>query len=174
MSGILSCHLIFNNFLKQLKWKWLSLFAWRWYTVQVNLDNENLLIGGKSFFYKSWQDKGIFYIRDFMDSNGNFLNLHAFSQSTTINSNFLKYQGVIECLRKFMEKKDNEGNTKMNMIGPILPKAIKSILKQKKGSQNIYIVLNINIDAPSGKNRWNHIYNIDEKSWEYIFWPLLK
>ena len=30
MSGILSCHLIFNNFLKQLKWKWLSLFAWRW------------------------------------------------------------------------------------------------------------------------------------------------
>ena len=136
--------------------------------------NENLLIGGKSFFYKSWQDKGIFYIRDFMDSNGNFLNLHAFSQSTTINSNFLKYQGVIECLRKFMEKKDNEGNTKMNMIGPILPKAIKSILKQKKGSQNIYIVLNKNNDAPSGKNRWNHIYNIDEKSWEYIFWPLLK
>ena len=57
----------------------------------------------------------------------------------------------------------------MNMIGPILPKAIKSILKQKKGSQNIYIVLNKNNDAPSGKNRWNHLYNIDEKSWEYIF-----
>ena len=29
MSGILSCHLIFNSFLKQLKWKWLSLFACR-------------------------------------------------------------------------------------------------------------------------------------------------
>ena len=84
------------------------------------------------FFYKSWQDKGIFYIRDFMDSNGNFLNLHTFSQSTTINRNVSKYQGVIECLRKFIKKKDNEGNTKMNMIGPILPKAISSILKQKK------------------------------------------
>ena len=77
-----------------------------------------------------------------MDSNGNFLNFHAFSQSTTINPNFLKYQGVIECLRKVMKKKDNEGNTKNNLIGPIFPKAIKSILKQKKGSQNIYNVLN--------------------------------
>ena len=56
-----------------------------------------------------------------MDSN-------AFSQSTTINTNFIKYQGVIECLRKFMKKKHNEGNTKMTFIGPILPKAIKSIL----------------------------------------------
>ena len=67
-----------------------------------------------------------------MDSNGNFLNLHVFSQSTTINTNFLKYQGVIECLRKFMKKKGNEGNTKMNMIGPILSKAIKSIFNRKK------------------------------------------
>ena len=25
----------FNSFLKQFKWKWVSLFAWRWYTVQV-------------------------------------------------------------------------------------------------------------------------------------------
>ena len=32
--------------------------------------NKNLLIGGKSFFYKSLLEKRIFYIRDFMDSNG--------------------------------------------------------------------------------------------------------
>ena len=64
-----------------------------------------LISGEVTWFYKSWQDKGIFYIRDFMDSNGNFLNLHTFSQSTTIKRNVLKYQGVIECLRKFMKKK---------------------------------------------------------------------
>ena len=103
------------------------------------------------FFYKSWLDKGIFYVRDFMDSNGNFLNFHAFSQSTTIYTNFLKYQGVIECLRKVMKKKDSKSNTKINLIGPVFPKAIKSMLKQKKGSQNIHNVLNKNNDEPSGK-----------------------
>ena len=60
--------------------------------------NKNLLIAGKSLFYKSWLEKEIFYIRDFIDSNGNFLNFYAFSHSTTINTNFLKYQ-VIECLK---------------------------------------------------------------------------
>ena len=43
------------------------------------------------------------------------------------------------------------------------------ILKQKKGSQNIYIILNKNKDEPTGKCKWNEIYIIDEKSWEYIF-----
>ena len=36
VSGILSCHLIFRIFLRQLRWKWLSFLALRWYTVQVS------------------------------------------------------------------------------------------------------------------------------------------
>ena len=36
VSGILSCHLIFRSFLRQLRWKWLSFLAWRWYAVQVS------------------------------------------------------------------------------------------------------------------------------------------
>ena len=36
VSGILSCHLIFRIFIRQLRWKWLSFLAWRWYTVQVS------------------------------------------------------------------------------------------------------------------------------------------
>ena len=36
MSGILSCHLIFRSFLRQLVWKWFSLLACRWKTVQVS------------------------------------------------------------------------------------------------------------------------------------------
>ena len=30
VSGILSCHLIFRSFLRQLVWKWFSLLACRW------------------------------------------------------------------------------------------------------------------------------------------------
>ena len=55
------------------------------------------------------------------------------------------------------------------MIGPIIPKVMYIILKHKKGSQNIYTILNQNKDEPTGKCKWNEIYTIDEKSWEYIF-----
>ena len=54
--------------------------------------NKNLLVGDTSFFSKSWLDKGMCYIRDLMDSWGNFL-------ATSINTNFLQYQGVIKCFK---------------------------------------------------------------------------
>ena len=47
------------------------------------------------------------------------------------------------------------------MQGPIIPKFISTLLKQNKGSQNIYNILN--------KIKWNQLYNINEESWEYIF-----
>lgn len=129
--------------------------------------NTNLTVGGKSFFYKSWFDKGIGYIRDLIDNEGNFLEFKVFVQNTAIHTNFLQYQGVIDCLKKFLKKKG--GYIKNNMFGPIIPKLIYTISKQKKGSQNIYNILNQNKDDPTGKIKWNQIYHIEEKSWQYIF-----
>ena len=130
--------------------------------------NKNLTIGGKSFFYKSWFNKGVCYIRDLVDNQGNFLELNDFMQNTTIETNFLQYHGVIECLRKFLKGKNiNEINN--NMIGPVIPHIVSTLLKHKKGSQNIYTVLNQNKDEPTGKIKWNQKYNIEEKSWQHIF-----
>ena len=128
-------------------------------------DNELLTIGGKSFFFKSWFDKGICYFRDFIDDQGNFYNFNSFTNNTFINTNFLQYQGVIECLRK-LKKSMNILHT---IYGPIVPKPISIILKQQKGSQNIYNILNQNNDEPTGKIKWNKIYNIDTKTWENVF-----
>ena len=164
-----------NNFWKDV-FKALLVFQQQ---VNVNMDkfnilqtpvfdNELLTIGGKSFFYESWFDKGICYFRDFIDSQGIFYDFNTFINNTSINTNFLRYQGVIECLRKF--KKNRKVNIKSYIFGPIIPKLISTILKQKKGSQNIYEILNKNNDEPTGKIKWNQIYNnIDEITWQYIF-----
>ena len=77
-----------------------------------------------------------------MDNQANCLDLKAFNQSTSINTNFLQY-GVIEYLKKLMENKETYIDN--NMIGPIIPKLVHNILKQKKGSQYIYKVLNQSI-----------------------------
>ena len=129
--------------------------------------NKNLTVGGKYFFYKSWFDSGICYIRDLLDDQGNFYEYNVFIQKRSIHTNFLQYHGVIESIKRFLRKK--QANINNNMIGPIIPKVMYIILKHKKGSQNIYTILKQNKDEPTGKCKWNEIYTIDEKSWEYIF-----
>ena len=103
-----------------------------------------------------------------MDNECNFLDFNAFTLSTSMNTNFLQYQGVIECIKTFMRKKENTGSTDKNIIGPVFQKVVQSILKQKKGSQNIYKVLNKNNVEPTGKIN-GIAYTILMKSWEYIY-----
>ena len=165
--------------LKNVFWKdVLSAFLEFQRQTKVNIDSSNILqmpvfdneclkIGTKSFFFKSWFDKGICYFRDFIDDQGNFYNFDSFTNNTSIKTNFLQYQGVIECLKKF--KKSRKVNIIGTTFGPIIPKPISIILKQQKGSQNIYNVLNQNNDEPTGKIKWNELYNIDDKAWENIF-----
>ena len=63
-----------------------------------------------------------------------------------------------------------KASIKSNTFGPIIPKLISTIFKQKKGSQKIYTILNKINDEPTGKIKWNQIYNnIDENTWEHIF-----
>ena len=47
--------------------------------------------------------------------------------------------------------KNKETHIDSNMIGPIIPKLVHTILKQKKGCQNIYEVLNQNTDDQQEK-----------------------
>ena len=66
--------------------------------------NKNLTVGGKYFFYKSWFDSGICYIRDILDDQGNFYEYNVFIQKRSIHTNFLQYHGVIESIKRFWRK----------------------------------------------------------------------
>ena len=104
---------------------------------------------------------------DLIDNQGKFYNFHSFIEKTSVNTNFIQYQGVIECIKKVL--RDANGDLRSDVQGPIIPKFISTLLKQNKGSQNIYNILNKNKETPSGKIKWNQLYNINEESWEYIF-----
>ena len=78
-----------------------------------------------------------------MDSNGNFIKYEEFVEGTGVQSNFIQFTGVIACITKFM--KENRVKIEKKQ-GPIFPSLIEVIQKQKKGSQNIYLILNKNDD----------------------------
>ena len=85
-------------------------------------------------------------------------------EETGVQSNFIQFTGVIACITKFM--KENRVKIEKKQ-GPIFPSLVEVIQKQKKGSQNIYLILNKNDDIPTGKIKWNQIYEIPDHSWGY-------
>lgn len=90
-----------------------------------------------------------------------------FAELTDIRTNYLEYQGVVQCLKRMFRDKTVE--TTDFIPGPYIPIYIHLLLKQKKGSQNIYNVLNKNKELPTGKIKWNRIYDLDDESWESIY-----
>ena len=85
---------------------------------------------------------------------------------TGVQSNFIQFTGVIACITKFM--KENRVKIEKKQ-GPIFCSLIEVIQKQKKGSHNIYLNLNKSDDIPTGKIKWNKIYEISDQSWGYIY-----
>ena len=97
-----------------------------------------------------------------MDSNDYFITYEEFVEETGVQSTFIHFTGVIACITKFM--KENRVKIEKKQ-GSIFPSLIAVIQKQKKRSQDIYLILNKNDDIPTGKIKWNQIYEIPDHSW---------
>ena len=51
-------------------------------------NNNNIKIGGSHIFVKSWFDKGIKYINDVVNENGEFYQQNEFTMKTRIQTHF--------------------------------------------------------------------------------------
>ena len=62
-------------------------------------NNEPITIGNRSLFWKSWVERGIYFIEEILNSNnGNFLTLDKFQTKFQIITNFLQYFQLIAAL----------------------------------------------------------------------------
>lgn len=129
--------------------------------------NHLFCIDGKSFFYKSWFEKGIKFVNDILNDDGSFINLQTLTQDFGVKSNFIQYHGVIQCIKAVLKNKGIRLKNKLNVL--FIPSGIEVILKQNKGAQNIYNVFNTNSVKATGITKWNSIYDFQETTWENIF-----
>jgi len=69
-----------------------ALFGSAQYEDTILFNNQATLIDGKPFFYKDWLLKGIYFIQDLLDKDGNFLQFESFrNKYSPASSNFLQY-----------------------------------------------------------------------------------
>ena len=67
-------------------------------------NNRNILLDGKSIFYRDWFERGIIYIHHLRNGHGAWLSFDEFKNKYDIRTNFLKFMGVI-CIIKNAVKK---------------------------------------------------------------------
>ncbi|MCU7801313.1 MAG: hypothetical protein KZQ70_14570, partial [gamma proteobacterium symbiont of Lucinoma myriamae] len=129
--------------------------------------NKNFLIGHTGIFNKAMHNRGMVFVNDLVDEQGMFLSVTCFNEYSGLNLNFLQYHSIISCLNAFKKKHTIEVKGKIKY--PFVPFHLASLLKVNKGCKVIYDILNQNTDTPTGKNKWNETYQIDDKTWKNIY-----
>ena len=70
-------------------------------------NNEAITIENHSLYWKSWVERGIYFIQDILNSSGNFLTLDEFQTKFQIKTNFLQYFQLIAPIPSDLLKKES-------------------------------------------------------------------
>ena len=62
--------------------------------------NKDILLDGRSIFYKNWFEKGVYLIQDLLDVNGNIMSYTKSTEKYLSNCNFLAYFQFISAIPK--------------------------------------------------------------------------
>ena len=66
----------------------------------VLFNNKDILIGDRSFFYRSWMNKNVFLVQDLLGDDGKVLSYSEFFGKFRLNGNFLQYMQVVSAISK--------------------------------------------------------------------------
>ena len=100
--------------------------------IGINLwDNKNLKINDKPVFYKIWYDKGVNFIKDLINKNGELLSYEQFIDKYQIQTNFLEFYGIISIVGNFIRNSGIDLNN-APLTNCYFPFNIKGIIKNKK------------------------------------------
>ena len=103
--------------------------------------NENIKIGDETVYYKSCFKNGIKFINDLTNNDGNIYTCDELKATYNVTINFLQYSGLVKSILAW-KKTLNLANIRHKEINPIIPFSIQIYLKNKKGAQDMYNLLN--------------------------------
>ena len=152
--------------------KGIDLFPYGEY---ILWNNQTITIENNSLFWKSWFDKGIYFVQDLLDSSGNFLSFSEFQNKFQVKTNYLHYFQLIAAIPSVLKKKATRYNpTAENLFSTIISLSRGSEITLNLGNMRLckhyYKVFNENcITVPTGIKKWKEKFPEDFSEWKNKF-----
>ena len=133
--------------------------------------NENIKIGDKTVYFKSFFENGISFINDLTNNDGSIYTYDELKATYIVTINFLQYSGLVRSILAW-EKTLNLANIRHKEVNPIIPFSIQIYLKSKIRSTRHEQSTKQNNRHPAGKISSTKKYKFEEDEWGNIFWPI--
>jgi hypothetical protein len=101
--------------------------------------NNNIKIDNQPLFISNWFNKGVIFINDLLNNNGDVYSFDEFNAIYDIKTNFVTYNGLRRAITKYIKSLGQCINQKL--CSPLLPFNIFHLHLNNKGSRGFYQVL---------------------------------
>ena len=137
-------------------------------------NNQDITIEGKSLFWKSWTENGIYYIQDILNENGKFLTYEEFNRKYKIKINFLNYFQILASIPANLKSKAASTPRPMNFIlddcDTFDLSRDKSIKLSKMKCKDYYHLFQEKAEVtPTAIKTWARQYPDIECKWQKLF-----
>lgn len=124
--------------------------------------NNKFKVGQSPFHFKDWSYNGIYFVKDIVHENGEFLSLQEINEKVDAHVSMLDFYGCISSVKSVLRK--------TNIIledcaCATLSKAYTAILMAQKGAKTFYKTLIGNPVLPNACKSWERLIDKD------IVWP---
>ena len=128
--------------------------------------NHNFKIGLSSIYNKFMYDNGIRFVRDIVNTSGQFLQQSILENYIGTKINFLFYEGLIRTVKNFLSLSDFQVIKKPNTECAFISSYLNSIVFVQNPNQNVYKTFIINSDIPTCQTKWNTFF--DNIEWKKV------
>ena len=63
-------------------------------------DNKDITIEGKSLYWKTWSERGVYFVQNLLKNNGKYLSYEEFKTKYNIEVNFIYYCQILSAIPK--------------------------------------------------------------------------
>ena len=132
--------------------------------------NEKFKVGNMTIKYKTWMEKGVYCIGDFLKHDGEFLTFSEFETKYNIKTDFITFNGCIKAIKEYIKRTQIKIDRKHTSGSTCALRLISSV---SKGTKLYYDILTKDDNEPKCCSKWTEKLSIN-LSWKNVFFRIHK
>ena len=132
--------------------------------------NSDLKIENKSVYYNNFACKGIYYVEDLLDEEGNFFSHEKFVEFYNVKVNFLRYLSLVNATKNYLGKMELDKSELSKLTGPKLPFCVRLLNKKDSVCKVIGKFFCWNDATPNSQNAFSENgFQITNDMWKKYY-----